>query len=86
MMIDGADSGAAGAVAPDGAPGSAEALLPDALESAVQEKIAKIAIRLMVDAAINNTLTPLWVNFFRASGIASRWCLRFGDTVTPIPT
>ena len=64
MTIDGADSGAAGAAVPGDALGSVAALLPDSLESAVHEKIASIAIRLTVNAAINNTLTPHLVNFF----------------------
>ena len=59
-------SGAAaiGAAVLDDALGSVEALLPGSLESAVQDKTVSIAIRLTVNAAINDTLTPLFANLF----------------------
>ncbi len=59
-------SGAAaiGAAVLDDALGSVEALLPGSLESAMQEKNASIAIRLTVNAAIDNTLTPHFANLF----------------------
>jgi hypothetical protein len=55
---------AAGTAIFDDALGSVEALLPGSLESAMQEKNASIAIRLTVNAAIDNTLTPHFANLF----------------------
>jgi hypothetical protein len=49
VIIDGAESGAP---ALDGVLESVEALLPDSLESAVQDNIPSIANRLTVNAAI----------------------------------
>jgi len=59
-------SGAAatGAAVLDDALGSVEALLPGSLESAVQDKTVSIAIRLTVNAEINDTLTPHFANLF----------------------
>jgi len=59
-------SGAAaiGTAVLDDALGSVEALLPGSLESAVQDKTVSIAIRLTVNAAINDTLTPHFANLF----------------------
>ena len=58
------DAAASGADVLDEALASVAPLLPDSLESAVQDVVASIAIKLTANTAINDTLTPHLVNFF----------------------
>ena len=58
------DAAASGADVLDEALASVAPLLPDSLESAVQDLVANIANKLTPNAAINDTLTPHLVNFF----------------------